>query len=66
MTGDDKLTQNESRFVVEWLRKQYGLRIGYKLQYWNLRPSSVADQIKKEQKVQVTTEEIIRAARRDN
>jgi hypothetical protein len=63
--NDEKLTQNESRFVVEWLRRERKLKVGYKLAFWNLRPTAVVDQVKRDWKVEVTPQEIVSAARRE-
>jgi hypothetical protein len=65
VSTDAGLTQNESKFVVEWLRSEYKLPIENKITFWKLRPSTVADRLKRDWKIETTAQDILRAARRD-
>ena len=65
VANDAQLTQNESKFVVEWLRSEYKLPIENKITFWKLRSSTIADRLKHNWKIETTAQDILRAARRD-
>lgn len=65
MTPDKPLSQIESKLVAEWLRREKNVQVSNSYSFWRKRPAITAEWIKQEWKIQVTPDDIMKAAGRE-
>lgn len=66
MDMDKPLSQLESRMVTDWLRREKNANISNAFILWRKRPALAAEWLRKGLRIQVTAEDIARAAGREN
>ena len=56
-----KISQTESRMLVKWVERNYGVKIGNGFYFWRMTPEEVVEAAKDDFEIKITVKNVLDA-----